>query len=295
MDVVVPTFNNLAELRSCLMSLDSQDVRVFVCVDGSTDGTREYLASSSFPFEIRVLEHPDRQNHGRAAARNLALQHLNSPMVLFLDSDMELAPHAVESHMDLLDSCDCVSIGDVLYRNASSNLWARYQGTRGKNRGHSRDVVRPLDFNTQNVALRTADLLAAGGFDDSLPVYGGEDTELGLRLAGLRSLSFVFNPAAVATTVEPKTVETGLAQLREFGKSNLRTIRQRHRGRPAPFWIDRLESRRLADRAFVALLNPISDLFVDAALSIRWFPLQRRLLNYKVIRAVWTGYRDGSG
>jgi hypothetical protein len=57
--------------------------------------------------------------------------------------------------------------------------------------------------------------------------------------------------------------------------------------------IDRLESKRLTDRAFRALLNPVTEVLVDLVLLIPVFALQRRLLNYKVLRAVWSGYRQG--
>jgi glycosyltransferase involved in cell wall biosynthesis len=45
--VITPTYNNLPELRQCLKALSQQtytDFVAYVCVDGSTDGTLEYLS-----------------------------------------------------------------------------------------------------------------------------------------------------------------------------------------------------------------------------------------------------------
>jgi len=294
-EIVIPTFNNRLELVRCLESLAQgpRDIRALVCVDGSTDGTQAGLASTTYPFELVVLEHPDLANHGRAATRNLALPQLRAPLVLLLDSDMELAAGAVERHVELIGRRRCVSVGGVRYSNARENLWPRYLMTRGMNKSEAETEIRPLDFVTANSALRTEDLVAVGGFDESLAGYGGEDTELALKLHE-RGLPFVFNASAFATSVERKTFAEGLDELWRYGAGNLRTTRARHPNLPAPYTVDRLESRKPRDRAFVALLNPLTDLVVDMALRIPWFPLQRRLLNYKVLRAVWSGYRDGA-
>lgn len=293
-DIVIPTYNNRTELVRTLRSLppvSGVDYRVLVCVDGSTDGTVKAMRNAGHPFELIVLEHPDRQNRGRAAARNLALPHLQSEFTIFLDSDMRLAPNALAKHLDVLRT-GTVSVGDVIYEGDERNLWARYLGTRGHNKARHGQRIRPLDFHTANTAVRTEDVLALGGFDESLTGYGGEDTELGLRLAGL-GRSFVFNAAAKAYTGETKTVDEGLRQLRRYAQTNLRTIRAKHPDGPAPFWIDRLESRRHVDRALRFLLNPLSDRLVDALFPRVPWALQRRLLNYKVIRTVFAGYREG--
>jgi len=295
-DVVVPSYQNLAELRACLDSLgrqDRSDFRVLVCVDGSTDGTVEFLAAASVPFDLVTLTHPDGRNHGRAAARNLALPHLQADHVLFLDSDMRLSPAGIARHVAALDRSGRISIGDVRYLNASGALWARYLTTRGKYKFAPGSVVGPLEFNTQNVALWVEDLLAVGGFDESLNEYGGEDTDLALRLAKERGATFVYNDAARADTVEHKTVQRGLAELRRYGATNLRAIRRKHPGPPAPYWIDRLERPRLRDRILRALMNPLSD--VAARAVVRWAPfaLKRRALDYLVLRNVWRGYEEG--
>jgi GT2 family glycosyltransferase len=241
---------------------------------------------------IDVLEHPDHRNHGRAATRNLALQFLTAEFALFLDSDMRLTHDAVARHVDLLTRRDCVSIGDVVYLNQSENLWARYIGSRGKNKYASETQVKPTDLVTANCALRTSHFVALGGFDPALQGYGGEDTELAFRLDD-RGVPLIFNPGARADTIEHKSVAEGLAQLREFSRVSLRGVRARHPKARTWFLVDRLESSRPRDRLFRAFLNPATDRLVDLLLRVTPFPVQRQLLNYKVISAVFTGYREG--
>jgi GT2 family glycosyltransferase len=295
-DVVIPTYNNREQALACLDSLGAQDradLRAVVCIDGSSDGTADAIRERTDPFELLVVEHPDGRNRGRAAARNLALPHLSAPWVLFLDSDMRLRPGAIEGHLAALERAPVVSVGQVVYVNASSGLWARYQGTRGKNKRRRGDRLRPLDFNSQNVAMAAADLRAVGGFDEAFREYGGEDTELGIRLAEA-GRSLVFTADAVAETEDDVRVDDRLEQLDRFAKKNLPLIRQRHPNGPAPFWIDRLESRRLGDRLLRAMLNPVSDWLARALLPRSPFPVQRILLNYLVIRTVFRGYREAT-
>ena len=291
-DVVIPTYNNRDEVLTCLDSLAAQDradIRALVCVDGSTDGSVEALSARSDGFEVVIIQHPDGRNHGRAAARNLALPHLIARYVLLLDSDMRLREGGVDRHEAALAAGTVVSVGQVVYLNASTNLWARYQGTRGKNRRRPGERLRALDFNTQNVAMATSDLLAAGGFDERFREYGGEDTDLGLRLVEL-GRPIVYTANAVAETVEESTVDARLAQLDRFARTNLPLIRGRHPRGPAPFWVDRLESHRVQDRLMRLLLNPVSDLVARSLLPRAPFRVQRLLLNYLVIRTVFRGY-----
>ena len=171
-DVIVPTFNNLDQLRGCLEALAlqaTQNFRVLVCVDGSTDGTLEFLQRDQSPFPRVVLTHPDGRNPG-AVRRGI------SRAVGAGGQDRSLAGlgHAVaaerrrESDVRLLEDRDCASVGDVHYENADDNPWARYLGTRGKNKHASGSVIRPLDFVTANSAMRTERLQAVGGFDVTL-------------------------------------------------------------------------------------------------------------------------------
>ncbi len=295
-DVVVPTYQNVGDLRACLTALGRQarsDIRVLVCVDGSTDGTDEFLAGVSVPFPLVVLQHPDRQNHGRAATRNLALAALEGEFVVFIDSDMRPVEEAIDRHIELLRSRDCVSVGDVLYDNTDQNTWPRYLRTRGKNKSAPGALLRALDFHSSNVALRTEHLRAAGGFDGSMFEHGGEDTEIALRLEEERGLAFVFNADALAISTEWKSVETALRQHRRYGATNLRAIRRTHPRRPAPYWIDHLERRSLTGRTLLVLMNPLSDLVARTVLHRAPFPLQRRALDYLVLRSVWGGYIEG--
>lgn len=296
-DIVVPTHNNLALLQMCLTALEDQTFgafHVWVCVDGSTDGTLGWLrAKRTTGLALTVLEHHDHANHGRSATRNLALGQIAAEHVLFLDSDVILDREAVEAHVSLLEREDVVSIGRVDYANAGENLWARYVMTRGARKARPGARVRPLDLNTQNAAMRSARFVASGGFDEALVGWGGEDIELGLRLSEAGA-GFVFNAAARGVTREEQTVAERLAALRVFGQTNLPRIVARHPD-ASPYGMALLRSTRWQDRFLRAALNPANDSLARAVVPLAPFVVQRRLLTYLSVRAVQVGYCEAGG
>lgn len=291
-DVVIPTYNDLPHLKQCLTALETQslrDFRVLVCVDGSTDGTFDYLETATFGFPIVVLAHPGRDHRGLGATRNLALPVVEAPFVLLLDADMWLCPSALMEHRGLLEERRCASVGSISYLNTGSNLWTKYISSRRLGRWPDRTRIPFNLFTAANAAVRTADFFALGGFDEEVVGYGGEEFDFAYRLQLHRGTSMIFNRPACATSVELKTLDEAVRQMRTLGR-NVRLLRQKHPTMPHFLLTDRIESRSLKDRALRMLMNPLTDRVVDLALPISPFAVQHQLINYKVIRAVWKGY-----
>lgn len=294
--VVIPTFNNQAELRRCLEALCRQtcaDMEVLVCVDGSKDGTLEWLSTWKAPFPMKVLCHDDAANHGRAAARNLALPHLAGDFTLFLDSDMALLPDALAAHADLLRSPQSISIGTVHYLNAMNNPWARYTAERGVGKFRHGELVPYLYFITPNTAVPTSWILQMNGFDENLRTYGGEDTELGYRLHRSFRPSFIFNTRAIAETIQDKPLRVALKQLRRYGENGLTYMVRKHPEMKSVFWVYRCERRSIGDRVFEFLTARFFQEFLLFLSGTLPFFLQRHLFNYLVISVVHQGYRKG--
>jgi 5-methylcytosine-specific restriction endonuclease McrA len=103
--IVIPTYNRLPILQKCLDALESQtkyletgveDYEVVVVDDGSTDGTLEVLASQAARYpHLKLLK----QSHaGATAARNLGVKQAVGDTVVFIDSDMVVAPTFLAAH-----------------------------------------------------------------------------------------------------------------------------------------------------------------------------------------------------
>src|SRR3546814_65596 len=106
--VVIPTYNRKKFIGTTLKSILAQqctDYEIIVVDDGSTDGTRESLAS--YGSSVRILEQP---NYGPGAARNLGLGEARGDYVAFLDSDDIWFPWTLETFATLITKHDSPSI-----------------------------------------------------------------------------------------------------------------------------------------------------------------------------------------
>lgn len=87
--IIIPVFNERADILECLSSLSDQlekDFEVIVVDDGSTDKTSEVLRN--FQFQISNFQYV-RQNHsGAGAARNLGAKKAKGKILVFVDADM---------------------------------------------------------------------------------------------------------------------------------------------------------------------------------------------------------------
>lgn len=266
--IILPTFNNLPELENCLKGFENQtltDFKLLICVDGSTDGTAEYLHRYKPKFKFKVLFHNDGKNHGRNAARNLAIDHLDSEYVVFIDSDLVPQTQYLQSHYEVLKNEDSVSIGDIRWTNADTNIWARYQMSRGKNQFTDLDEIPYYYFCIGNSAMETGKFREIDGFDANLVTYGGNDNEFSFRLQKRINLRFVFNKGALAKGEMNKDLTGALEQLREFGSGNLPYLKKKYPDFPNIFNIQFLRKNNWYHRAlwsdplekFLSLFRPV--------------------------------------
>lgn len=93
--VVIPVFNEHKTILEVIQAvLDTPfDKEVVVVDDGSTDGTREALATVTDP-RVRVLLHE--KNQGKGAALRTAFKEAKGELVLIQDADLEYHPSDFE-------------------------------------------------------------------------------------------------------------------------------------------------------------------------------------------------------
>jgi hypothetical protein len=146
-----------------------------------------------------------------------------------IDSDVIPDEKLLEAHLDLIGKRDVLSMGKIILANSGSNRVAGYLRKRGTGKFTHGKEVPGFYLNTQNVAMRSSHFIALGGFDETFSLsYGGDDTDLGYRLAKTRRLAAVFNGSAFVSVCENKTVSFFLSQMRVFGASSLHLIRKKH-------------------------------------------------------------------
>jgi glycosyltransferase involved in cell wall biosynthesis len=214
--IIIPTYNNLAELKTCLSLLREQvneQVEVLVCVDGSTDGTLEWLSSQTFPCSFKVLHHPEFKNRGRLETRNLGIRNTIAENLIFLDSDLEIQSGWLEAHAQALDKYS-ISLGRVHFRN-TDNPWTDYYNSRGFNKDDDSKVVSVRYFITGNVGLKRKLAINAILKLEKTVVYG-EDLLLACSLYSSGIQSCYYNAKAVVGGVLNKTVQEARRQYIPF-------------------------------------------------------------------------------
>lgn len=182
--VVLPTYNRSALLPAVLSALLDQDCdgdyEVVVVDDGSTDRTPivlEEIAQRS-PGRIRVFR---QENSGPARARNRGAQEARGAFLAFLDDDCV----AERSWLRRLEAAFTESRAGAV-AGAVVNREVEWVGRYINREGVIAHVVSAEGWVegliTGNCGISASLFRELGGFDETIRVAGGEDTDLGLRL-----------------------------------------------------------------------------------------------------------------
>jgi glycosyltransferase involved in cell wall biosynthesis len=113
-DVVIPTYNRQRRLEATLRALERQTYRrfeVFVVDDASTPAVT--LTPHMAELGITVIRQV--RNSGPGAARNAGVAAGTSPLVAFVDDDVDPDPHWLAYHVAAHGRADAlVTIGPLL-------------------------------------------------------------------------------------------------------------------------------------------------------------------------------------
>lgn len=177
--VVIATRDRPARLAAMLRSLAEQtlppDEREVVVVDdgSSLPDVQAVLADAEREAAVRVIRRKD--PGGPATARNAGWRASSAPLVAFTDDDCVAAPDWLERAVSAADANPGAIVqGRTDPIPEEQHLLSPFSRTR---------VVHELGppFETCNVVYPRSLLEALGGFDETFPMPGGEDTDLAWR------------------------------------------------------------------------------------------------------------------
>lgn len=196
-DIVIPVRDRCGMIVTTLDSISQQTVRplrVIVVDNGSTDETPDVVASwikrhKTPDFSVSLIHE---NTPGAAAARNTGLRLVESPYVMFFDSDDVMMPdHIARVARALAERPEADLVRWEISRVDSDGWLSR---TEHNDSDPLRLHMMHSTFATARFAVRTALLREAGGWDESLTTW--DDLELGTRLLARR-------PVTVKLTGEP--------------------------------------------------------------------------------------------
>ncbi len=92
LSILMPVFNERSTIEAAIEDALSAELPVasrelVILDDGSTDGTRENLSTSTWPGGVKMIFHE--RNLGKGAAVRTALQHATEEFSAILDADLE--------------------------------------------------------------------------------------------------------------------------------------------------------------------------------------------------------------
>ena len=176
--VVVATRNRLRALQR---SLPHHPSPVILVDNGSTDGTVGFV-QRHFPH-VRVVEAG--RNLG-APARNLGVELAETPYVAFADDDSWWAAGALDLAADVLDAHPRLAmLGARVLVGAEQRLDPVSEEMRRSPLGVQDDLPGPsvLGFLACGAVVRKKAFLEAGGFDEVIFFFFGEEERLAMDLA----------------------------------------------------------------------------------------------------------------
>lgn len=184
--VVVSTYNRLKYLKLSLQSWKWQtlkDFEIIVVDDGSSDGTKEWMAGQPHKY----CWQPD-NGYDLAGARNMGIKAANAKRILFTDNDLIHRPETLELHSQL--PAEAIGISYIHWLGRGHGLMQRddlppLQWFRGMLEHRE---LRDMHHKPENcwggaVSYSMEQLRRAGGFDQAgfHNKYGFEDIDLAYR------------------------------------------------------------------------------------------------------------------
>ncbi|WP_348664624.1 HAD-IIB family hydrolase [Dubosiella newyorkensis] len=223
--VIIPTYNRQDLLEMTLQSLlqqtfDSDLYEIIICDDGSTDDTFPMIKKYINQLNIQYIYH---KNNGFRAAytRNCGIKAANGDLLIFIDSGMIVHNDFVFEHFKIHNTSlkEIVGSGRVLGfekgkeieqkiikmyipHNIKIYLSPCFEDRRMQtiNKTHIQMENWPapwVDFWSCNFSIKKSLMERIGMFDESFIGWGGEDTDLAIRLF-IKNIPFIFIDTAIA-------------------------------------------------------------------------------------------------
>lgn len=198
--IIIPTYKRNRQLESCIRSIidlkyPKHRFEVIVVDDGGEEPVRPVLSPYFEKLNLRLLI---QKNAGPASARNLGAASANGKYLAFLDDDcapdpswlMCLADRAGQSRGDAIGGLTVNSLPSNPYSSVSQMIVDYLYGYYNLNWKNAKFLT------SNNLAVPEAVFNSVGGFDQSMPLAGGEDREFCSRWIA-RGYLMTFAPEAV--------------------------------------------------------------------------------------------------
>ena len=279
LSLVIPVLNaarTLPRTLEAVTALDPAPDEIVLVDNGSTDDTPRRLQAFAAASRARVvvLAEPRR---GASAARNTGVRAATGDVVVFTDADCCPGPDWLAAVRRPLADATVGAVAGRLASTAPGGVIEMFgslftlQAPAAPAR-HTRWTPWAGGFPTANLAVRRELLLRAGGFDESIAIYG-EDHDLCARLYATGA-TIVYAPDAVVAHQHRVALRPMLRQAFGFGRSHAWLMR-RHAVRGLWLTLPRLSlaRERFPLPLWIEAASPDKKVAAVLALGLAWRPL----------------------
>ena len=289
---IIPCFNSEDTISLCLNSIINQDgfsddVEIILIDDGSNDGTKRIIEEDFKIDNLKMIT--NKHNRGLAFSRNSGGRLSGGKVLAFLDSDMILKNDWIDRALNIFNNENIVAVMGqyVAPPNKKQNTLDKYlySNLRGAKKLYNNgDIIDYKYFLCSNTLMRRNVFNDVGGFDDNITKYGGEDTELAIRLNKMFSNQLYYFPELISYHYGQKTLGAFCQNMKIYGEFNLPLIFNKHRDCRDHLgfkWFTAFRGKLIFNKFIMLIINQI--------LKLKTIPL---LLRYKIVYNTVVGYRN---
>ena len=289
--VIIPAYKCLPQLKRTLKSLEKQDIpisefEVITIDDFSGDGTAIFLESYEGNLNLKPIIND--RNYGRAVSRNRGIETSKGETIVFLDADMEVRPDFLRMHLSYEHNRPHATVGRVVFHPDIHKIgFMRYLEKRGGAKLQAGSELPGKYFLSCNSSVPAEILKKIGGFDEGFKEYGGEDLELGIRIA--ENIPIYYVPEAVTYHNHLRTLDEYLKIWRKYGEFSLPYLIEKQPQILKDLRLDNIPPRTLSDiiKAFLCF----SPIYNSIKMLAKLDKMPDFLYSYLIFRNYREGYR----
>ena len=290
---IVPCFNASNTIEICIKSILSQleynNDEIIIINDGSNDQTNQIINQYRKHENFIIKEH--KHNRGLASARNTGINNASGDILIFVDSDMKLNQCWLSKIKKIFENESIVGVmgqytfpRKMVFNQLDHYLYSKSRGPQRKyNNG---DKIHWKYFLFSNTAIKRTALTKVIGFNEAFTQYGGEDTELAIRLYEVYPNGLYYYSELISYHYGQKKLELHCLNQRNYGKINLHKLINMY-----PEHKKNLAGNWLTSWYGYLIFNDVLILVVDWVLKRTTINL---FIKYKIAYNVIMGYRSSS-